>query len=128
LYQHFHPPVIEFADGLAWVDRNNWGDLADGLADDMEKFSGELGAAIALSGIYDAGSLQVGCPHNACPWHATGLCWKVSRFPDHAQQCHMPSLFRSQMNLELPVQAGWNVAKIERPINNDKLLLNIEIF
>jgi len=128
LHRFFHPPVIEFADGKTWVDQSNWDGLADGLADDMENFSGELGAAVALTGIYDADSLQVRCPHDDCPWHHTSLCWKVSRYPDHAQNCHMPKLYREQMNLELPLQADWSVSRIDRPINQENGLLDLEIY
>lgn len=128
LHRYFHPPVIEFADGNTWLDLQNWGDLADGLVQDLENFGGQLGAAIALAGIYDAEALLVGCPHHDCPWHGTGLCWKVSAYPKKAQDCHMPALYGEQMNLALPEQADWNVGKINRPINQDNVFLELEIY
>ncbi|MFQ5813608.1 MAG: hypothetical protein ACE5I2_10550 [Anaerolineae bacterium] len=127
LLKGFHPPVILFADGKTWLDETNWGQMTPQLEDELLAFGGQMGAAMALSGAFDSKSLKVNCPHTTCPWHSTKLCWKVARFPDKPENCIMPNLYRTQMNLDLPVKKDWNVGQIDRPINRESSLLSIEL-
>lgn len=123
----FHPPVILFADGKAWVDEANWQSITPQLEDELIRFAGMLGAAVALSGEFGK-KLPVQCPHTACPWNGTMLCWKVARFPDKVEDCVMPDLYRTQMNLDLPTDPNWDIGQIDRPIVQKKdELLAIEL-
>jgi hypothetical protein len=129
LLERFHPPVILFSDQKTWLDTKNWGQMTEDLHDELIAFGGQIGCAMALSGMFNADSIKVDCPHKQCQWHRTKLCWKVSSFPDEAKDCIMPDLYRKQMNIDLPTDKDWNVRWIDHPIAKEKSeLLSIEMF
>lgn len=128
LLKGFHPPVILFADGKAWLDGTNWEQQSLKLEDDLISLGAMMGAAMALSGEFDKNWLMVKCPHTPCPWHRSALCWKVPRFPDKPESCIMPNLYRTQMNIDLPTDKGWNAGQIDRPIVKEhEQLLALEL-
>jgi hypothetical protein len=125
----FHPPVIIFSDQKNWLDGKNWGEFTAALEKDLIAFGGQMGSAMALSGMFDAKSLKVSCPHTQCDWHRSKLCWKVLTFPDEAENCIMPNLYQSQMNIDLPLDKDWDIGMIDHPLaKNHSHLLSIELF
>lgn len=126
LARNFHPPVILFSEGKAWVDEVNWQNMSDKLSDELSALGAMLGAAMAISGEFGK-KFAVRCPHLTCPWHRTQVCWKVRHFPDKAENCHLPQLYRSQLSLDLPTDADWHVGKIDRlSVNERESLLAVE--
>ena len=124
-----HPPVIMFSDQKTWIDEKNWGEMSPQLEEELIAFGSQMGAAMALSGMFNAETLQVTCPYTKCPWHTTRLCWKVTFYPDKPENCIMPNLYRTQMNIDLPLAKDWNVGRIEHPvIKQDQQILSIELF
>lgn len=128
LMKWFHPPVILFADGKTWLDEANWEQMTPKVEDQLVSFGGMIGTAMALSGEFPKDFLKLNCPQTTCPWHSTKLCWKVARFPDKPENCIMPNLYRTQMNLDLPTNRDWNAGQLDRPIAKDHVrLLSIEV-
>lgn len=128
LQAQFHPPVILFADGKAWLDESNWGPHTPSLEENLVSFGAMLGATMALTGEFPPEALAVQCPHTTCPWHRSRLCWKVARFPDAPEDCPMPEMYRTQLNIDVPTDPAWEAGRDPRPIMQDRApLLSMEI-
>lgn len=128
LQTRFHPPVILFSDGKTWLDETNWGLHTPALEEDLLSFGAMLGATMALTGEFPAEAMPVRCPHTTCPWHRSRLCWKVARFPDTAEACPMPDIYRTQLNVDVPADPAWEAGRAQRPIAQDHArLLALEI-
>lgn len=127
LTRHFHPPVVFFRDGQVWRDEANWPQPGPQPDAQLPLFGAMVGATMALTGDFNT-QLRVRCPHAGCPWHRTGLCWKVEFFPADPADCPMPSLYHEQLLLALPEQPEWHAGLIDRAITRERdRMLEIEL-